>query len=155
MKNFSFYLLAGSLFILGLSLGFFAGKLFSPSEMMTQNGNGDFQEEQQIPNGLFSSQTASIRGQITQVEGNKLTVKNLNSNVSGEVLASMRLNVIKGGKTTPVTDFSTLELNKEVLMSLEMSGGNYQAILIQYPQALPSLPPIKTSTQPSNQPKNL
>ncbi len=145
MKNFSIYLLAGSLFILGLSIGFFAAKQFTPSNIIVPVETGEetqFDQQQQVPNGLFSSQTASIRGQITKVEANKLTVKNLNSNITGEIIASTRLKVIKDGKTTPVTNFSTLDLSKEVLISLEMTGGNYQAILIQYPKSLPALPAI-------------
>ena len=136
-KKYSAYILSGALFILGLSVGFFAGKqLNSPKVMPVAPGT------RQEANSLFSSQTAAFRGEITKVDGKNLSVKSLNSNATGNITVSDRVIIIKAGKTGTSADLSSLELNKEVLISLEMKNGNYDAISIQYPAPLPSLPSI-------------
>lgn len=139
-SKYRLYILAISLFILGLSLGFFVGKQFNlPQEIIPAA-----LESKVESNKLFSSQTASLRGVITNIEGNKLTIKNLNTGATGDINTSLRVSIFKSGKT-PSPDLSLIELNKEVLISLEMIGGVWQAVTIQYPNPLPSLPPVASS----------
>src|SRR3989344_9287141 len=113
-QKYSWYILTASLFILGLSLGFFAGKqsnLFQKTTPATT-------ESSVQPNKLFSLQTASLRGEITHIEGNRLTIKNLNNSATGDINTSPRIRIFKSGSTAPSSDLSSLELNKEVLISL-------------------------------------
>jgi hypothetical protein len=152
-SKYPWVILALSLFILGLSLGFFAGKQLSPP----QNTMTSTPESKVESNKLFSSQTASLRAVITRIEGRNLSVKNLNNNAVGTITVSDRATVTKAGKITPLpTDLSSLELNQEVLINLEMRNNNYEATSIQYSSALPSLPPVgsnsKIPTNPSAKP---
>lgn len=149
-KNYPLYILAGALFIFGLSLGFFAGKQFGSSEKIQS-------EQQQVKesNQLFSSQTASIRAEITEVDGVLLSVKNLNNNLTGKIKASNELVISKPGNNKLMTGVSEIELNKEALISLQMIDNSYLATAIQYVTPSPSLPPIvapgvKTSKPPSS-----
>lgn len=95
-------------------------------------------------NPLFTTQTATIRGKITKVNGNNLSVTNSN-NIRGGIeadekvlITSLSLNP-KAPSSSPSSDLKTIELNKEVYISLELSGDKYKAVLIQY---LPPLPPL-------------
>ena len=141
-KKYAVYILAVALFILGLSLGFAIGKNFNtqkPQDVSTI-------PETTKSNSFYSLQTASIRGVITDRNGNDLKVKNLNNQVEGSVKASNRLIIAKAGNkpnpATPSSDLSSIELNKEALISLEMIDGEYQAVLVQYTLPSPSIPPL-------------
>ena len=136
-KKYSWYFLTIVLFILGLSIGFFTGKQLATA----QNSASSQSSAKEETGKLFSSQTASLRAEITNIEGNKLTVKNLNNAAIGDINTSSKISILKPGKATPSSDLSSIELNKEVLISLEMIGGVWQAVIIQYPSPLPSLPP--------------
>ncbi len=145
-KKYPLYILIGALFILGISIGFFAGRFY------TQNSGVVEQiEDSKANNVLFNSQTASLRGEITGVEGQTLNIKNINNNSTGTLRASNRLTIIRPGSQPQAASssaaLSLLELNKEVLISAEMVNGEYEAVIIQYPLPAPSLPPI-----PSRQP---
>lgn len=105
-------------------------------------------------NPLFTTQTATIRGKITKVDGNKLSIIN-SKNVQGEIeadkkvlITSLSLNP-KTPSSSPSSDLKTIELNREVYISLELSGDKYErsstaykAVLIQY---LPPLSPLPKS----------
>lgn len=144
-SKYPWFILAISLFILGLSLGFFAGKQLNSSPK-TISGTPDTKVDS---NKLYSSQTASLRAIVTKVNGRNLSVKNLNTNVTGTITVSDRATIIKAGEITPApSDLSSLELNKEVLIDLEMRNGNYEVSSLQYSSPLPSLQPVVKSNTP-------
>lgn len=146
-KNLPLYILAVSLFILGSSIGFFAGKTFNPSQMNLLPSSSETPQSSQ-QNNLFSSQTASLRGEVIKKQGNQLTLKNLNNQNTGTVTASDRLIVTQiGSKTPPASpsaDLSKVILNKEALIAAEMINGQFEVLTIQYTTPPPSLPPVKT-----------
>lgn len=146
-KNSKIYLLVGILFILGLLIGFFVGKSADSKRFSKPplNSKGP------APKNLFDTQTASIRGQILAINNRNLTVKNLNKNTTGELPASDRVMVIKLGQNartaaSPSADLSSVTLEKEVLISLEMVNGEYQVTVVQEIIPAPSLPPIPQVT---------
>lgn len=160
LRNYSVYIFIVTLFIFGVSIGFFAGRMSnrtSPISSMLKDTESPRQEQEQIQtNNLFSSQTASLRAHITGVRDQGIVVKNLNSNATGTIRASDRLTVFKPGTSpqhaTTSAALSNLELNKEVLITAEMADGQYQAVSIQYTLPSPSLPPLpslKLSPQPA------
>ncbi len=138
-KQFPFYLLITSLLILSLSIGFFLGRTLAPN----QNGMDEQKEAGAInsEDNLYSSQTAAIRGQITKINDSTLTIKNLTNGEEGARQASSRILISKPGKT-PSPELSSIELNKEALISLEKAGNSYQVTQIQFILPSPSLPPI-------------
>lgn len=149
------YILAASLFILGLSVGFFIGRNTANKPM--SDITVPAQPESADNRSLYSSQTASIRGVITKRNGDILTVRNLNTQTTGTVKASRRIMIakagIKPGATSPASDLSKIELNKEVFISLEMVNDHYEAVSIQYVIPSPSLQPISNTATQSSQPK--
>lgn len=156
-RKYSLYIFIGALFILGLSIGFFAGKYQQNNQVSEAPQN---QSDTQYRNvlALYDSQNASLRAEITAVEGDNLRVKNLNNNLTGIIRASANLMIIKGTSrqvASSAASLSTLELNKEVLISLRMQNGLYEAYNVTYPLPAPSLRPIpaqSTQPQPSPQP---
>ena len=155
MSSKYMYILAPFLFFLGLSLGFFAGKqMILPQKTMSTTPESSVQS-----NKLFSSQTASLRAEVYKINGRNLSVKKLNNNVSGDVTVASSAVLIKAGKIMPIpSDLSSVELNKEVLISVEMRNGNYEIISLQYSAPLPSLPPVgsnpKFTPQSSTKPQS-
>ena len=146
-KKFFWFFLIIVLFILGLSIGFFTGKQLATA----QNSASSQSAAKEETGKLFSSQTAVIRGEITKVAGKKLSVRNLTSDQSGDITASDQIVVTKVGQTAPSkVDLSSLELNKEVLINLELTNGNFEATSIQYTTPTPSLPPLKQTNGPFN-----
>ena len=136
------YIFIASLMILSLAIGFFLGKRSQPyvePKVVPSNAVSE--------NSLYSSQTAMIRGMITKVDGETLTIKNLNNQATGNQQVSSRILITKAtsqpNKTaSPSSDLSSIELNKEALIHLEMIGGRYQITHIQYILPAASLPPI-------------
>lgn len=144
-KEARVYFMYAVLFIAGAIVGFFIAK----NQLPSLTGQPD-----SLTNDLYSSQTATIRGEITGMNGNNLSVTNLNSNTSGIIIASERVVITKPGEQ-PSSDLATLEMNKEVLINLELINGQYQAVSIQYVTPAPSLPPnpsIKPTTLPTPKP---
>lgn len=141
-KSPGLYLLCVALLVAGLAVGFLVGKgglsKVGTSPLVSLDNDSD----------LYTTQTATIRGKITKVNGDKLTVINSN-NIEGEVETDDRIIITKlslnpkAPSASSASDLKTLELNKEVNISLELSGNKYRAVLIQY---LPALPPLPKST---------
>lgn len=147
-KNYPLYILAGALFIFGLSIGFFAGRnLLKPASNDSQTAQQTEQSSTGTSNNLYSSQTASIRGVVTAVEGKRLSVKNLITGSTGKIQASTNLAIAKSFNAKPTSDLSAIELNKEALISLVMVDGGYQITAIEYVTPAPSLPPIPSGTK--------
>jgi hypothetical protein len=143
-KNFSYYLLTASLFIFGLSVGFFIGKNYF-QKTLPSNENLP-QSVTTTRNNLYTSQTATIRGKITKVEGTSLTVENLTTKATGVIQTTDNIVINKAG-SKPSSQLSSLELDKEVLIGLELINGNFSATSIQYPLAAPSLRPLPQASK--------
>lgn len=140
-------------FALGSAFGYFIGK--NTVKSAVESGGG-VDTGAVIPGALFNSQSASITGEIISVNGDVLTVKNLNNGVQGDLKTSDAVTVInpnvdKKSNSIPSASLSNLELNKKVLISLELKNGVYEVKLIQYVNTPPSLPPIprKRTTEAS------
>lgn len=144
LKKLTPFIFAISLLIFGLAVGFFIGKrsqtsVSPPTNLPINNDTST--------NSLYSSQTANIRGVITKVDGETITIKNLNNQATGQQQVSSRILITKVSArpdklASPSSDLSTIELNKEALIQLEMIGGQYQITSIQYILPTASLPPI-------------
>lgn len=134
IKQYKTYLLCAILFIVGLTIGYFTGKNSTPPPIIEEI-------KEESSDGLYSLQSASIRGKITSINDNILTVINSNTGVTGEVVASKRVTITKPGSNKPSTDITTIETDKEILIGLEMVDGEYQAISIQYITPPPSITP--------------
>lgn len=145
-KEFKKYLLPGVFFIIGALIGFLITKSFTTSVP---------QEKIETKNDLlYTSQSAIIRGKITSVNGKTITVKNTRNDSAGNVLVTEKTIITQPGANTQNLDISKIELDKEVLISLEMANGQYEAVSIQYTSPTPSLPPLpkapaKLSPKPS------
>ena len=147
----AYYILTAALLILGLSIGFFAGRTFdSPTVINDSLNDEEVAEAPGDKTNLYASQTATIRGLITAVNGKTLTVKSLiDDSTTGNITLSDNVIITKPGSTTPSTNLSSIEQNKEVLITLEMFEGNYKVISLQYPVPAPSLAPIPETSTPA------
>lgn len=144
-KQIKAYFLSVILLIVGLSLGFLAGKNTSQPLEPVETETGSV-------NALYSSQTAFIRGKISTINGKNLVVTNLTTKASGDVLVSDRVIITKPNKNaSPSSDLATLEKDKEVLINLEMIDKEYQAVTIQYINPVPK-PPSISGTNPTKLP---
>ena len=154
-KNIQAYTVTGVVLILGFGLGLVAQKQF---DLLGQKDFKRVNITKPMRNQLFDSQQASIHGQITAIQGKNLTVKKIN-NTSGTILASDRIIILKpsNSKTmaSPSSSLSNIELNKDVLITLEMVNGSYEATLVQYVPPSPAIPPqVKPSLKPAKATSN-
>lgn len=148
-KSANLYVLCTLLLVVGLVVGFVLGKGLS---------KGGINSLTSLDNSkLYTTQTATIRGKVTKVEGKTLTVQN-SQGTTGTIEASDKVLVSKlrtAGSTAPASPSSDLKqvtLNEEVLITLQLTEGTYKAVLIQYLPPLPPLPklPATKSATPAN-----
>ena len=94
-------------------------------------------------NALFQSQTASIQGKITKVEGSSISVES-SQGQSGTFTASNRVVIYKfpagSRQASASADLKSIELDKKVLLALTLINDNYQIASISY------LPPIASAS---------
>lgn len=157
LEKYSRYILTASLFILGLSLGFFGGR--STQLPIVAELDTNIPSSSETPIDFYSSQTATIRGIITKRDGDTLTVKNLNTQVTGNIKTAAKIVILdatsKQGTASPSADLSKIKLDKEVFITLETINNHYEATIIQYVVPAPSLPPLLNASQrpsPSTKP---
>ena len=126
------------LLMVGLAIGFFAGKSANTKAPEPQ------QIKTEVSNKLFSGQTAFLRGKINKVDEKQISVTNTSTNTTGTVMLSDRAIIINPNKNgSPSVNIGSIELDKEALINLEMNNGNYEIISIQYVNPAPSLTPAK------------
>jgi hypothetical protein len=140
-KYFHYILPIGGL-IVGLIIGFTIGGGVDLNNVR----NSSDQPSQEVVNNLYTSQTATVRGQIKAVNDRTLSVRNTNGS-TGNLRASNRIMIVKfntnpGSVASPSSDLQTIEINKDAVMSLEMVNGNYEVVQIQYIAPVPALPSI-------------
>ena len=114
--------------------GFLLGK--SVSQNSTQSKTTSPKQ-----NSIFSSQTATIQGEITKVNNGTISVKS-NSGQTGDFPLSPRAVIyqFKPGATTASasSDLKTIETGKPVVLVLELKDGTYQVVSISYIQKRPA-----------------
>lgn len=114
--------------------GFLAGKyLKTPTTFPLVN-----QVEQNTtpsPDSLFQTQTATFQGKITKVEGANLQVESETGHKTTFPISN-KLTIYKFGANSatasPSADLKTIEVDKLVLIMLELIDGKYQAVTISY-----------------------
>lgn len=92
-------------------------------------------------NTIFTTQTATVQGKITNVSGSKVSVAN-EKNQTGEFTLSPKVVIYKfapgSSQATASQDVNSIETQKNVLVTLELSGNQYQITQISF---LPPPPP--------------
>ena len=121
--------------VIAALLGYAAGnaKLLSQSPLPQLAQNISMQETKISP--LFESQTATITGMVTALNGNTITITD-QKNQSDQFAVSNRMLIFKlsltGPSSSPSADLKSVELNKPAVFSLEKNGQNYEVISIRY-----------------------
>lgn len=129
-----------ALVIIGAITGFFLGR-YSLSGPASQPPTPAKEPVQTSP--LFKSQTATIQGTITKVEGETLTIQDEKSQ-TGDFKISPKVVIYKFAPNSPQasasSDLSSVETEKPTLLVLELKGGEYQIVSISYlpPPAKPN-----------------
>ncbi len=123
---------------------FIAGRLTSQSKILNLGTPGKI-------NNLFTSPRVAIRGKILKVDGNKLSVRNIN-NVTGNVVMAKSIFITDKDTNTaanyPSTDISKIILNRDADINLELRQGVYKVISIVFlrtTKLTPSQKPGSTS----------
>lgn len=82
---------------------------------------------------IFQSQNATIQGTITKVEGQNISVTNVNGE-SGQFPVSSKVVIYKfrpgSSQASPSSELKDISINKPVLINLELTGGQYQVTSI-------------------------
>ncbi|KKQ07975.1 MAG: hypothetical protein US19_C0034G0011 [Candidatus Daviesbacteria bacterium GW2011_GWB1_36_5] len=133
--------------LIGVAVSLVVGFLIGSASSNLGKGGGIANLANLTQNDLYTSQSATVQGKITKVEGKMLTVTN-SSGKSGELELSDNaiINKIKtGGRAintaTSSTDLTALETDKDVTLFLQMTDGKYKVISVNY---TPPLPPVPT-----------
>lgn len=84
---------------------------------------------------LFDTQSATIIGSVTALNGNVLTITG-QKNQSGQFSASNRMLTFKlsltGPSSSPSADLKSVDLNKPAIFTLEKSADQYEVVSIRY-----------------------
>ncbi len=143
------YFLSVIFFLAGVIIGFLIwGNNSAPVNLTPQ-------AQPEVDTRLFFTQNAYIRGKIIQVLSEELKITSTNNNLSETFGAAYGLVIISPANKVSKGDLSTIELNKEAVIGLEMLDGKYQVVSIQYttPQSSPRpAPSLATKVQPSVSP---
>ena len=127
-----------AIFIISFALlGFIGGRLTSNGKSTnpppTQTKVTASLEAAQNP--LFKTQSATFQGKITSVSGRTLIVES-DTGQKGEFEISEKVAIYKFAPNSSVAsasaDIKTIETGKQVLISLDLITGKYQAISISY-----------------------
>jgi hypothetical protein len=99
-------------------------------------------------NAFFDTQTATLNGKVTKVNGKTLTIQN-SKNQTQDYTASDRIFITKisdkGVAASPSTDLNSVQLNQNAFVNLLLQDGSYKVVSITY---TPATPPATTSTPP-------
>lgn len=86
-------------------------------------------------NLLFKTQSATFQGKITGVSNRTLTVES-DTGQTGQFDVSPKISIYKftpnSSTASASADIKTIETDKQVLISLDLVGGKYQAVSISY-----------------------
>lgn len=125
----------------------------------TSNNGTSMMVEGGTAGSLFTTQSASFEGTITDLKDNMVTLKTAN-NATDKFSLSQTVQITKfeSGKTQPVvtTNQTNIELNKNVSIILNMVNGKYEVVNITYmPERVePIVPPATKTSSASAKPAN-
>lgn len=129
--------------LIALVVGFLIGNISSSFNKISQPISNLVSSDK-----LYTSQTATVKGQIKSLEGNKIMVQNAEG-VSGslELADSVLINVYKKNSksiptASPSTDLKTIELNKDATIALSKINGAFKVVVIDFAPVLPPLPSL-------------
>lgn len=99
---------------------------------------------------FFDSQITTVKGKITKVEGNKLSIENergktLDAKASSSLVGPAGINLT----SSPSLNF---ELNKPATINFQAINSEYQVVSVIYNQNSPTPPQDTTITTPSSSP---
>lgn len=102
-------------------------------------------------NDMFTAQSAYVQGVVTNVDGNKLTIKNTTNNKSDTYTAASNILINKftdQGPASPSANLASIDLNKDATISFQLTDNGYQVIAISYMPPMPviNLPPSASSS---------
>lgn len=129
--------------IIGGLIGYFVSSMPGFKKGAASVVQNPFSESQPSEKtNVFSSQSASIQGKITKLDGDRLSITN-SAGVSGEFGISPNAMVFKFRNATsqasPSSDLRTVELNKNVVVNLNFENDAYLVVSIsQLPETTPS-----------------
>lgn len=118
--------------ILAFTAGLFIGKNSASNPQMASK-----QDATKTPaaNPIFKMQQAFIQGTITAVNGKNVTVKNA-QDITGTYPTSDRIAIYQPTSGTKAasasSDLKLIEANKPVLVTLELTNGQYQITSLYY-----------------------
>lgn len=118
---------------LGVAAGFFLGRFSLSTQVATNQAVKQTVQAPKVEN-VFKSETATFQGVVTKA-GEKLTLKNDKGQVA-DFLISPKAVIYKPtgqkGQASASADIKSVELNKKVLIILELKDNNYQIISVSY-----------------------
>jgi len=127
-----------AIFIISFALlGFIGGRLTSNGKSTnpppTQTKVTASLEAAQNP--LFKTQSATFQGKITKINGKTLTVESDNGQ-KGEFEISDNITIYtfpnNSPTASPSADLKLIETGKEVLVTLQLVDGKYEAVAMSY-----------------------
>lgn len=132
-SNYSSIILASIIFlVLGLALGLYLVPL-------TKNQTGIINQPKEQDKSLLKvsplikSQTANASGNITKVDGNKITISN--GGVEDTFSLAPKFAIFKpsvGKQATPSTQVNDIETGKDATIILQVKDSEYKIISISY-----------------------
>lgn len=121
-------------FLVIIVIAFLVGILVDRS-MLQKNPNVTNQQPAVSKNSLFQTQSATLQGKITKVSDNNITVEN-DKGEFGTFTASPRMVIYKfnsgSRQATSSSDLKSIEQNQTVILTLTLSGNDYQIASISY-----------------------
>lgn len=136
------YIASGILLIIGIFAGFFLVRNNVSPELTST-------AIKKMPSDFYTSQSASITGQIVKVGDKTAIVRNLKFQTEAEFTVSEKLVVSGLRGVESENNFLKLQAGREALIQLEMVGDRYEIVSLQYINPPPSLPPSSIA-KPSN-----
>jgi hypothetical protein len=145
----NFYLLIALSLIAGITIGVVGTGLFMSSKPSTPEMESEDKKKTTVEE-LASDQSAIITGQIIEVEGRTITVKN-NDNKSGILQLADPVYITDSSRTqrtaSSSTDIKDIPLNQSVIVNMRSLNSEYSVTSITILPAtstLPSPPPFTT-----------
>lgn len=107
-----------------LVISFVAGGLIDQKLLL-------FPSKEKELNQLFTTQDATIQGQITRIDGSTLTIKN-KAGAIGTLNIIPQSPIFKSNQTTASIDPSSIEVNKDALIFVRKLNNEYRVFMIKY-----------------------
>lgn len=135
-KPLNLIILFVAFILLALVSGFLTGQNTARFNLaQTNTVDTSSPQQKQLLNPLFTSQTATLHGKITGVEGNKLNVTT-DTSVKGQIQLSERAVIYtyaKGARVSSASsDLKDIKTNLPVTIALELKDKGYEVTSITY-----------------------